>query len=94
MDLRAYCPSPCFSLVYFVLDLVTINETYDALGEMEERGFGLTVHSKVLVLCIYFLNMFAFSFSRHVDTNIHTSKENPVTAFCIHYTITHAFLSK
>jgi hypothetical protein len=94
MDLRAYCPSPCFNLVYFVLDLVTISETYDALGEMEERGFGLTVHSKVLVLCIYFLNMFAFSFSRYADTNIHTSKENPVTAFHMHYTITHACLFK
>jgi len=94
MDLRAYCSSPCFNLVYFVLDLVTINETYDALGEMEERGFGLTVHSKILILCIYFLNMFAFLFSRYAITKIHTSKESPVTAFCIHYTITHACLSK
>ena len=59
---------------------------------MEERGFGLTVHSKVLVLCIYFLNI--FSFSRYAGTNIHTSKENSVTAFHIHYTITHACLSK
>jgi hypothetical protein len=94
MDLKAYCPFPCFSLVYFVLDLVTINETYAALVEMKERGFGLTVHSNVLILCIHFLNMFAFLFSRYANTNIHTSKENPVTAFCIHYTITHACLSK